>query len=74
LFNTVFDWQVYKFEENYEAALAGFAHAGKLDPGWREPRVQEERLLSYLAAVQEMVDAKVGAQYLTYRFRWLPKW
>lgn len=51
--------QVYKFEENFQAALEGFSHAALLDPGWKEPLVQEQRLLSYLASVTEMIDEKV---------------
>ncbi|WAR11624.1 TTC5-like protein [Mya arenaria] len=49
---------VYKFEENYQAALEGYAHAALLDPGWTDPNVQEQRLLTYLASVAEMVQAK----------------
>jgi len=50
---------VFKFEENFQAALDGFLHASLLDPGWKEPLIQEQRLLTYLANVAEMVDAKV---------------
>ncbi|XP_052233486.1 tetratricopeptide repeat protein 5-like isoform X2 [Dreissena polymorpha] len=49
---------VYKFEENYAQALEGFSHASLLDPGWREPLIQEQRLLTYLSSVAEMVEEK----------------
>lgn len=51
---------MYKFEENFQAALEGFSHAAMLDPGWKEPTLQEQRLLTYLASVAEMVDEKVN--------------
>ncbi|KAH3772729.1 hypothetical protein DPMN_174073 [Dreissena polymorpha] len=57
--------QVYKFEENYAQALEGFSHASLLDPGWREPLIQEQRLLTYLSSVAEMVEEKVSFHTFT---------
>lgn len=40
-----------QFEEDYGAALDGFARAADLAPDWSEPRVRRARLLDYLGRI-----------------------
>ena len=51
--------KVYRFEEDFQAALEGFSKASQLDPGWKEPEQQEKSLMNYLTVVTEMIEAKV---------------
>ena len=52
-------FQAYKFQEDFKSALEGFSQASLLDPGWKEPELQEKRLLMYLTCVADLVEAKV---------------
>lgn len=40
-----------QFEENYGAALDGYARAAALAPDWTEPRMRRARLLDYLSRI-----------------------
>ncbi|XP_063226867.1 tetratricopeptide repeat protein 5-like [Bacillus rossius redtenbacheri] len=46
---------VLKYREQYQGALGALSRASALDPTWPPPRLLEERLLQYLARVQELV-------------------
>ncbi|XP_072024550.1 tetratricopeptide repeat protein 5-like [Amphiura filiformis] len=48
----------YKYQEDYELALAGFGMASKLDPMWEEAKDKKQQLLEYLENVTELVEAK----------------
>ncbi|XP_013413311.1 tetratricopeptide repeat protein 5 [Lingula anatina] len=48
----------YKYQEEYQLALVGFARAAALDPLWPDPQEKEQQLVSYLTKVQDMVDTK----------------
>uniref|UniRef100_A0A8C3LZU1 Uncharacterized protein n=1 Tax=Chrysolophus pictus TaxID=9089 RepID=A0A8C3LZU1_CHRPC len=43
--------QLLQFEENYGAALDGYARAAALAPDWPEPRMRRARLLDYLGRI-----------------------
>lgn len=57
--------QAYKFQEDFKSALEGFSQASLLDPGWKEPELQEKRLLMYLTCVADLVEAKVWLAFLS---------
>ena len=52
--------QAYKYQEQYNEALAGFSQGAALDPTWSEPQEKEKELCNYLAKVHELVKAKVS--------------
>ena len=51
--------QAYKYQEEYNEALAGFGQSAALDPTWSEPQDKEKDLSNYLAKVHDLVKAKV---------------
>ena len=52
-------FQAYKYQEDYELALAGFGMASKLDPMWQEAKDKRQELLGFLENVTELVQCKV---------------
>ena len=54
--------QAFKYQEQYNEALAGFSQGAALDPTWSEPQEKEKELCNYLAKVHELVKAKVSNQ------------
>ena len=55
--------QAYKYQEDYQLALTGFARALALDPTWNLPKQQERELTEYLSHVHDLMQRKV--QYVT---------
>ncbi|XP_071508817.1 tetratricopeptide repeat protein 5-like [Diadema antillarum] len=49
---------IFKFQEEYELSLDGFAQAKALDPVWDEPAQKRADLVSYLSRVTELTKAK----------------
>ncbi|XP_060111564.1 LOW QUALITY PROTEIN: tetratricopeptide repeat protein 5-like [Heteronotia binoei] len=49
---------LYKYEENYTAALEGFAQAGALDPAWPEPRQRKQHLVDFLERLTSLLENK----------------
>ncbi|XP_069796975.1 tetratricopeptide repeat protein 5 isoform X2 [Narcine bancroftii] len=49
---------LYRYEENYQAALNGFAQASALDPASSEASLREQQLLNFLARVSTLVQQK----------------
>lgn len=52
--------QLLQFEENYGAALDGYARAAALAPDWPEPRMRRARLLDYLGRICAALGAAVS--------------
>ena len=52
--------QLLQFEENYGAALDGYARAAALAPDWTEPRMRRARLLDYLSRICAAVGGAVS--------------
>ena len=53
-------FQAYKYQEEYELALLGFARAAALDPTWTEPKEKEQHMVGYLTRVQDLIKTRVG--------------
>lgn len=52
--------QLYKYQQEYELALFGYARACLLDPTWKEAQTLEKNLVSHLGRIQELVESRVG--------------
>ncbi|CAH1779557.1 unnamed protein product [Owenia fusiformis] len=48
----------YKYMEEYQLALVGFSRAAALDPTWGEPMEKHNKLLEYLATIQDYTHKK----------------
>lgn len=48
----------YKFQEEYQLAIADFKQAQTLDPGWSEPNDEKNKLLCLLTKTLELIDGK----------------
>ncbi|XP_064610939.1 tetratricopeptide repeat protein 5-like [Liolophura sinensis] len=49
---------MYKYQEEYQLALEGFARAGALDPSWPEPGNMVKQVLAYLQQVSDLISTK----------------
>ncbi|XP_055522065.1 tetratricopeptide repeat protein 5 [Leucoraja erinacea] len=49
---------LHRYEERYQAALAGLARAAALDPASTEPALREQQLLTYLSRVSTLVQQR----------------
>lgn len=54
---------MYKYQEEYQLALEGFARAGALDPSWPEPASMEKQVLAYLQQVSDLISTKVSTVF-----------
>ncbi|KAK2180329.1 hypothetical protein NP493_447g01045 [Ridgeia piscesae] len=48
----------YKYQEDYQLALTGFARALALDPSWGMPKQQERELMQYLTQLHDLMQRK----------------
>eukprot|EP01116_Phalansterium_solitarium_P013526 TRINITY_DN30910_c0_g1_i1.p1 TRINITY_DN30910_c0_g1~~TRINITY_DN30910_c0_g1_i1.p1 ORF type:complete len:446 (+),score=131.98 TRINITY_DN30910_c0_g1_i1:109-1446(+) len=52
--------EIYKYQEEYQLALQGYAKAAELDPTWPAPVNELQRVSAFIAAITEQLGNKKG--------------